>query len=239
MNSSKRWPHAIIISVALNIFFLCGVGILSAGVFTTEPVESLLELELVSEESYQESSDNSAAPANVNTKTAIKSSDNGATAPNQNVVSSTVAVQKVTSLSVDEVSTDFASDQGMGEAQEQSSSASGSGAGSSTVSGGGGQSSTGNGSGGIIGPKILSRVYPVYPQSAQEAGITGNVILKVQILENGRAGDISVKQSSGNRLFDEAAITAVYQWRFTPAKERNTGRFVNGWITVSMVFQLN
>jgi periplasmic protein TonB len=72
--------------------------------------------------------------------------------------------------------------------------------------------------GGIRRPQVIeaSRVLPVYPEEAQRAGLEGLVVLKVEIDEQGRVGRIEVLRSLGHG-FDEAAVTAVRQWRFRPA----------------------
>jgi len=242
MNARNRWRCAIIISLAFNLFLLCSIGVLSAGIFQTEPVEHLIELDLVSDNRSQQPVDSSQGQA-VSTSTTPPQ----IAVPDKIISSAPVAVQTVTSLSIDEVSNQSIVDTDSGE-QFSSSSTSGSPAGSSTARGGGMQPSNGSGtggqglgtpSGGILRPQILSQVYPIYPEDARQAGITGTTVLKVQILENGRAGDISIKQSSGHDLLDESAVAAVYKWRFTPAKEKNTGRAVVCYTTVPVVFRLN
>jgi protein TonB len=249
MDARNRWRHAISISMALNIFLLCGIGILSAGIVQTEPMEQLIELDLVSEDGNQQSIEtNSAKRENSSAVTQKKSPNIGSATSGIPVVSSPVATQTITSLHVDEVSNNFATDNDRSEIQGASSPVVG-GSGNSTVSGGGEQSGKGKGnangeqgagksSGGIIGPKILSQVYPTYPESMRQAGVAGIVILKVQILENGRAANVSVKQSSGHELLDESAVTAVAKWRFAPAEEKNTGRAVVCYTTVPVVFRL-
>lgn len=247
MDARKRWRYAVSFSMALNVFLLCGAGMLSAGLFTAAPMEQIIEVELVSEKSNPQVSASEVAQTNSG-QTPMQSSSIASLSPNHPSSSSSVAVQTVTALSVDEVSTEFTTNHDMSGDQEQSSATRASGAESSAVSTGGQSSNgkgsgqgtgSGTGSGGIIGPKILSQVYPDYPESTRQAGITGTVIVKVQILENGRAGDVSVKQSSGNSLLDESAVNAVYKWRFTPAKERNTGQAVTCYTTVPVSFRLN
>jgi len=239
MDARKRWWRAIIISMTLNVFLLCGVGILSAGMFRIEPVEQMLELDLVSDDSSQRPVYSSQGQASTSTSTVATQM----VVPRSMASSTPMAVvQTVTTLSVDSVA-----DNAIGETQAISSPISGSTSGSSNVSGGVQSSnSSGNGgqgskkpSGGIVGPQILSQVQPTYPEAARQASITGTVVLKVQILEDGCAGDVSVKQSSGNELLDDSAVAAVYKWRFTPAKEKNTGRAVVCYTTVPVVFRLN
>ena len=63
-------------------------------------------------------------------------------------------------------------------------------------------------------------------------------MLKIQILENGRSGYINVYRSSGSDLLDDAAAAAVRQWRFTPAKDRDSGQAVVCDTTIPVVFCL-
>lgn len=246
MNACKRWRYALIISVAVNVFLLCGLGILSAGFFTAQPIEEVIELELVTEEQNQQAIVSSVEQGNISEKTLIKSSNGGTTSKNPAFSSSPVAIQEIPALHIDEVSTSPSTDHDMGETQGASSvGGSGNGGNSSSEQSSDGKGSGGQGSGssktggGIIGPIILSQVYPTYPEDVRQAGIAGTVILKVQILETGRAGEVSVKRSSGHQLLDESAVDAVYKWRFTPAKEKDTGRPVKCYTTVPIVFRLN
>ncbi|WP_371381020.1 TonB family protein [Sporomusa aerivorans] len=102
-----------------------------------------------------------------------------------------------------------------------------------------GSVSSGSASGGIAPPGVLSRVEPVYPQSARQAGINGTVMLKVQVLEDGNPGRVTLSKTSGNDSLDEAAIAAVQQWRFVPARNRDTGRSVVCITTIPVSFRLN
>ncbi len=90
----------------------------------------------------------------------------------------------------------------------------------------------------IIPPGILSRREPSYPEQARRAGIEGTVVLRIAILENGHAGDISVSESSGSSLLDKAAVEAVQLWRFVPAKVRGTGKSIACQTTMPVVFRL-
>jgi protein TonB len=68
-------------------------------------------------------------------------------------------------------------------------------------------------------PELLTRVNPIYPQEAQEAGIEGLVVLDIVVGEDGSVIDVSVFRSVPE--LDQAAIDAVSQWRYSPT-------FVNG-----------
>ena len=118
------------------------------------------------------------------------------------------------------------------------------GSGSSEGTGGGGVGSgSGSGTGtgksaDIIPPGILSRKEPSYPEKARQAGLEGTVVLKIQILETGRPGDVSIHQSSGSELLDDAAASAVQRWRFVPAKVRASGQSITCYTTMPVVFKL-
>jgi protein TonB len=92
--------------------------------------------------------------------------------------------------------------------------------------------------GGVIPPSVLSKTEPAYPHAARQAMMQGTVVLKIQILENGRPGTVSVLRSSGHDILDEAALTAVQQWRFTPAKDRDSGRTVICYSTLPVSFHV-
>ena len=78
---------------------------------------------------------------------------------------------------------------------------------------------------------------PEYPPSSRRAGETGTVILEVYVLENGRAGDVRVKQSSGFPKLDEAAVREVKRsWRLEPGTEN--GKPVPMWGQFAVTFKL-
>jgi protein TonB len=58
---------------------------------------------------------------------------------------------------------------------------------------------------------------PEYPQSAVSHGEQGKVLLSIHVLPDGRTDFVSVTQSSGYDVLDQAAEDAVMQWRFQPA----------------------
>jgi protein TonB len=84
-------------------------------------------------------------------------------------------------------------------------------------------------------PIPIKRVSPEYPRWARQANIVGTVILEVEVLANGKPGAIEVKKSLSG--FDDAAINAVKQWEFQPAK--NNGQPVACWVIVPVEFNLN
>jgi TonB family protein len=63
----------------------------------------------------------------------------------------------------------------------------------------------------------VTQVPVVYPPEAKKAGIQGNVKLRVAINKDGGVMDINVR--SGPPQLVKAALEAVSQWRYSPAKE--------------------
>jgi TonB family protein len=66
---------------------------------------------------------------------------------------------------------------------------------------------------GVSPPVVRSRVEPVYPGAGKEA----EVVVTVLVGADGRASEVKVTQSAGEEL-DRAAVEAVRQWTFEPAK---------------------
>lgn len=89
----------------------------------------------------------------------------------------------------------------------------------------------------ISPPGILARVKPPYPSAAKRKGIEGTVYLRLQVLDDGTASDVSIAVSSGEASLDEAAVQAVYQWRFIPAKN-GEGHAIACYTRIPIVFQL-
>ena len=81
------------------------------------------------------------------------------------------------------------------------------------------------------------QVKPEFPESARKAGAEGTTMLRVEVLANGRVGEVVVTRSAGRQDFDEAAIAAVKQWRFEPARRGSTA--VAMWATLPVRFQLS
>lgn len=94
-----------------------------------------------------------------------------------------------------------------------------------TGSGSGGGSGDGMGQGSGRGvpvnpPRVVSATQPKYPSSARNAGIEGVVGVKMLVGSDGRVEEATVIRSSGNADLDDAAVNAVYKWRFSPAKDK-------------------
>ncbi len=83
----------------------------------------------------------------------------------------------------------------------------------------------------------LKNPAPEYPAFAQRQGWEGKVILRVRVLANGKAGSVEVRQSSGRKTLDEAALEVVRYWTFIPSKRGDTP--IDGWATVPIEFRLS
>lgn len=90
----------------------------------------------------------------------------------------------------------------------------------------------------ILKPRILQKVEPVYPEDARQAGKEGRVVLSVEILADGNTGAVSVSVSSGQASLDQAAMQAVRQWRFVPAKDEASGQAVDCHTSLPITFKL-
>jgi protein TonB len=66
----------------------------------------------------------------------------------------------------------------------------------------------------IQAPRKIRHVAPAYPELARTAGVTGIVILECVIDPAGRVQSVQVL--SGHQLLNEAALTAVRQWAYSP-----------------------
>jgi protein TonB len=67
-------------------------------------------------------------------------------------------------------------------------------------------------------PNYLKNPEPPYPLTARRRREQGLVLLTVLVTPQGRAVKVELKQSSGYPSLDEAALTAVRQWEFEPAR---------------------
>lgn len=78
---------------------------------------------------------------------------------------------------------------------------------------------------------------PEYPALAMRRSWEGTVLLRVHVLPNGKPSEIQVQKSSGRDLLDEAAVKAVKNWSFVPAKRGDVPQ--EGWVSVPIDFKLN
>jgi len=82
----------------------------------------------------------------------------------------------------------------------------------------------------------LNNPRPPYPMVARRMGYHGKVVLDVEVLAEGNAGDVKLHQSSGYDILDNAALQTVKTWRFSPA--RRFGQAVTQRFLVPIKFSL-
>jgi len=83
-------------------------------------------------------------------------------------------------------------------------------------------------------PQLLHAVEPQYPELAREAGLEGQVRLKVLVGTDGLVKDVVVL--SGKSVLNEAAVAAARRYTFRPAYTNH--RPVPVWVGIPMTFRL-
>ncbi|MEB2285960.1 MAG: hypothetical protein B6D46_04730 [Polyangiaceae bacterium UTPRO1] len=85
-------------------------------------------------------------------------------------------------------------------------------------------------------PELVERILPEYPARARALELEGRVLLEIVLDREGRPEpDIRVRRSQPP--FDAAAIAAVRQWRFRPARD-GAGRPVRVIMEIPVRFEL-
>ncbi len=84
-------------------------------------------------------------------------------------------------------------------------------------------------------PKLVYKIEPSYTEAARRAGLSGKVVLSMEIDRSGLVGNMSVIRSLG-LVMDEEAMKAVNQWRFEPGLK--DGKPVITPATVEVHFRL-
>ncbi len=82
----------------------------------------------------------------------------------------------------------------------------------------------------------LNNPRPPYPLVARRMGYQGKVVLNVEVLAEGRAGEVKLQTSSGYDILDNAALQTVKTWKFSPATR--FGQPVTQWFLVPIKFSL-
>ena len=88
----------------------------------------------------------------------------------------------------------------------------------------------------IFDAAYLNNQAPAYPSMAKKRNIQGKVLLVVLVKEDGSAAKVEVSRSSGSSILDNAAIDAVKNWQFIPAKK--FGKAVSATVIVPIDFKL-
>ncbi len=78
-------------------------------------------------------------------------------------------------------------------------------------------------------PRLIYAPAPAFPPRAAQPGISGTGRFRLSFDAQGNVTNIQLIQSTGNRLFDDAAIRTLQQWKSSPGQ---------GWaVTVPVTFQ--
>ena len=70
--------------------------------------------------------------------------------------------------------------------------------------------------GNLEAAKIITKVQPIYPESAKAAGAQGSVLLHAVVSKDGRPLQLQVLNSQVNPDLARAAVEAVSRWRYQP-----------------------
>jgi TonB family protein len=68
----------------------------------------------------------------------------------------------------------------------------------------------------VAEPKLVYRALPIYPLSAKQAGVQGDVIIKTTIDQKGSVVDMHVV--SGPGMLRQSALDALRRWKYEPSK---------------------
>jgi len=85
-------------------------------------------------------------------------------------------------------------------------------------------------------PKYKENPLPLYPSMARKRGYEGRTLLRVEVLESGKAGGIEIAISSGFDVLDRAALASVKDWTFLPGTENSKN--MKQWVMVPIKFSL-
>ena len=228
---SKSSKKALAISAGAHLVVLLVLGYVGVFSWPAQAAEEYLELSLT------------AAPLPVNGAAAAMPAIAPPSAPAARQQQTQAAVSAVAAVPTNVQ----AAPQAMGNAATAGPSSEGAAAGGGSVEGGSpsdGQSAASGSGGGtapaatrVLPPRILRQTEPAYPESLRQQRIEGRVAVRMLVLEDGSVGDANVVSSSGYGEMDEAALDAVRQWQFVPARQEG-GSAVRCRTTLSVSFRL-
>ncbi len=85
-------------------------------------------------------------------------------------------------------------------------------------------------------PDYLSNPPPSYPTVSRRLGEQGKVLVRALVGADGHAREVLLHAGSGFPRLDRAALEAVRNWRFVPARQGLST--TNAWVVVPIVFSL-
>lgn len=85
-------------------------------------------------------------------------------------------------------------------------------------------------------PVPVRTVQPEYPTELRRDGVSGLVMVKCHIDEQGNVIETEVEKSS-NTAFEKPAVAAVKKWKFKPAKQDGNPVGIKVSIPIKFVFE--
>jgi len=84
---------------------------------------------------------------------------------------------------------------------------------------------------------VAVQVPPIYPEEARKKGIQGNIHVQILVGKDGSVKEATImKNETGSKDLEKAALDAVYKWKFDPAKHEGKPVEVN--VIVPIKFKL-
>lgn len=78
---------------------------------------------------------------------------------------------------------------------------------------------------------------PEYPKEALQAGLSGEVRVRITVQADGRVKDVVVERATPEKVFDDAALSAARKWRFKPIGKDDSGIEASAVTTIVFKFQ--
>lgn len=88
-----------------------------------------------------------------------------------------------------------------------------------------------------VHPTALYPIKPGYPDEGAEQGVEGNVVLLLLIDEAGTVKEAAVMEANPEGVFEESALAAFRNARFSPAQKN--GRAVKSRVLIRVSYELN
>lgn len=87
-----------------------------------------------------------------------------------------------------------------------------------------------------VHPAALQAIQPSYPDEAAGASVTGSVVLVLLLDESGKVQELSVEEARPPGMFEQSALDAFRNARFSPAQRQ--GRVVKSRVRIKVTYEL-
>lgn len=88
-----------------------------------------------------------------------------------------------------------------------------------------------------VGPTVTRSVEPNFPDSARDNNQEANFTVRLTIDDKGNVVNVDILSANVPNDFVNAAKQALYEWKFTPAKNK-LGEAINSTVTIPISFKL-